>query len=242
MPWTQVRRGPQGWGTSTICAAFGVVQVCPNIAQLLKVQTHPGARASSLSWGWGDTGCLPYVQMTSCPGHHSGTCCSDVWQAPPLPLLGLITHPFMPGSESTPLRHQSSSIWECPQGPALLLLISLESDPELLEGLGWAFLPPTPILSPFHQPMSAPDPANTPQGPGHLCGPFRPAFTHPSEGGAWVSPSGPSLETPPGTCGSSPWVPMLGLPPCPLPHHGGPSAGAPLPSQSPAWPRAPGWQ
>lgn len=163
--------------------------------------------------------------MTSCPGHHFGTCCSDVWQAPPLPLLGFITHPFMPGSESTPLRHQSSSIWECPQGPALLLLISLESDPELLEGLGWAFLPPTPILSLFHQPMSAPDPANSPQGPGHLCGPFCPAFTHPSEGGAWVSPSGPSLRMPPGTRGSSPWVLMLGLPPCPLPRHGGPSGG-----------------
>ena len=73
-----------------------------------------------------------------------------------------------------------------PQGPALLLLISLESDPELLEGLGWAFLPPTPILSPFHQPMSAPDPANTPQGPflftwgpGTLALPTEPSFSEP---------------------------------------------------------------
>ena len=118
-------------GTSNICTVFGVVQVCLNIARSLKAQTHPGARASSPCLGVGGTGCLSYVQMTSCPGHRFGTCCSDVWQAPPLPLSGLIIHPFMPGSKSIPLRHQSSSIWRSPQGPALPLLISLESDSEL---------------------------------------------------------------------------------------------------------------
>ena len=184
-------------GTSNICTAFGVVQVCLNIAQSLKVQTHPGARASSPCIGVGGTGCLPYVQMTSCPGHHFGTCCSDVWQAPPLPLSGLIIHPFMPGFKSIPLRHQSSSIWQSPQGPALPLLISLESDSELLEGLGCALLPPLPS----HPRSISPCLPQTQRTLGHLGGPFCPAFTHslePIGGGVWVSPSGPSLGMLPG--------------------------------------------